>query len=386
MEYIPWSHFLFLRKFSCYNLCSSAFKIISWNVAGLRALLSNHPDALPSLVRRYNPDVICLQETKLQDIHLHDEKLNIKGNLLCKEGYDCVFNCSVKKGYSGTAVIWKKWLNTVSPHIVAGKSTSNLVNVDKKKSAGIPKGGKKQADISKFFSMKGHDSSQDTVPQDSSSTQPSLEAYQKYDGDVPIEHLVPTSIYPDLGMPEHDQEGRVLTMDYPLFSLTNVYVPNSGAELKRLDERINSWDPALLSFMKQKHKTRGKPVIWLGDLNVAHTNLDCWNDGAKHLLKTPGTTKEEKDSFTRTLNDNNCAFVDAFRFLHPTAKGYYTYWSQRAGNRLPNKGLRIDYFICSRELMEDNAERKVVVRDSYMVTDQSGSDHCPIVLEMEIKK
>jgi len=138
--------------------------------------------------------------------------------------------------------------------------------------------------------------------------------------------------------------------------------------------------------MQEKQKATGKPVIWLGDLNVAHTYLDCWNDGAKHLAKQAGTTPEERASFQHQLDSNNGAFVDAFRYLHPTAKGHYTYWSQRAGNRDPNKGLRLDYFICSRDMMEDGEDKKVVVRDCYMIPDQMGSDHCPIILELEIRK
>ena len=108
-----------------------------------------------------------------------------------------------------------------------------------------------------------------------------------------------------------------------------------------------------------------------------------WNEGAKHLAKSAGTTPEERASFEEQLN---AGYVDAFRALHPNAKGQYTYWSQRAGNRAPNKGLRLDYFICSESMMHDGDGSSVVVRDSYIVHDHVGSDHCPIVLELEIKK
>jgi exodeoxyribonuclease III len=118
----------------------------------------------------------------------------------------------------------------------------------------------------------------------------------------------------------------------------------------------------------------------LGDLNVAHTNLEVWNDGAKHLAKQAGVTAEERASFEAQLN---AGFIDAFRRLHPTAKGHYSYWSQRAGNREPNKGLRLDYFICDPSLF--NKESKTIVRDSYVLPLQQGSDHCPVVLELEIK-
>merc|ERR1719442_254188 len=119
-------------------------------------------------------------------------------------------------------------------------------------------------------------------------------------------------------------------------------------------------------------ENEGKPVIWLGDLNVAFDEKDTWNEGAKHLPKSAGTTPEERASFDRQLG---AGFFDAFRHLHPEGRGHYSYWSQRAGNRGPNKGLRLDYFVCSRELFDDG--NKVRVRDSYMLPDMEGSDHCP---------
>ena len=118
------------------------------------------------------------------------------------------------------------------------------------------------------------------------------------------------------------------------------------------------------------------------DTDVAHTNLEVWNDGAKHLAKQAGVTVEERASFQAQLD---AGFIDAFRKLHPDVKGHYSYWSQRAGNREPNKGLRLDYFVCDPRFF-DESKSQVVVRDSYMVKDQGGSDHCPAVLEIEIKK
>lgn len=99
------------------------------------------------------------------------------------------------------------------------------------------------------------------------------------------------------------------------------------------------------------------------------------------MAKQAGVTVEERESFQAQLD---AGFIDAFRHLHPTAQGHYTYWSQRAGNRAPNKGLRLDYFVCDPELFDEASP--VVVRDSYMVEDQEGSDHCPAVVELEIKK
>ena len=306
---------------------------MSWNVAGLRAILKKDPQALPSLATKHDLDVICLQETKLQDMHVNDPKLKIKGFLLEEENYESHYSCSeVKKGYSGTAVFVKK-RGTDGEKKTMKQSTLN-------------------------FSKKNNT--------DSKSKSKEL---LKIDSDL----LKPLEISYGLGKDEHDKEGRAITVDFPLFSLTNLYVPNSGQKLDRLSYRTEQWDKDLLSKMEERENT--KPVIWLGDLNVAHTNLDVWNDGAKHLAKQAGTTQAERDSFQKQLDANGGAFVDAFRYLYPTAKGHYSYWSQRAGNRAPNKGLRLDYFICSRSLMEDDQEKQVIVRDSYMLPEQLGSDH-----------
>jgi exodeoxyribonuclease III len=184
-----------------------------------------------------------------------------------------------------------------------------------------------------------------------------------------------------MGKEKHDMEGRLIVVDYPLFSLCNVYVPNAGQQLERLSYRVDEWDKDFLNFVHQKRSNRGGlPCIWLGDLNVAHTNLEVWNDGAKHLAKQAGVTAEERASFQQQLDSGH---IDAFRYLHPTAAGHYSYWSMRAGNRAVNKGLRLDYFICDPILFDENSN--VVVRDCYMDAEQEGSDHCPIILEMEIK-
>eukprot|EP00559_Dactyliosolen_fragilissimus_P003149 CAMPEP_0184866184 /NCGR_PEP_ID=MMETSP0580-20130426/21231_1 /TAXON_ID=1118495 /ORGANISM="Dactyliosolen fragilissimus" /LENGTH=515 /DNA_ID=CAMNT_0027365715 /DNA_START=395 /DNA_END=1942 /DNA_ORIENTATION=+ len=351
---------------------SYKFRIVSWNVAGIRALLKNHPDALPSLASQC--DVLCLQETKLQEMHVTDPKLKIE-NLLKEEGFESHWSCSTaKKGYSGTAVFIKQRKNPDS-------STDGNENGIKKQ----------QATLNSFFttSEKKKGDAKNTISLDETTNIP-----------IDVKNLIPVNISKAMGKDEHDAEGRIITVDFPLFSITNVYVPNSGQKLERLSYRTDSWDTDLLQYMMEKERERGVPVIWLGDLNVAHTNLDVWNDGAKHLAKQAGTTPEERESFQKqlditststTLGKKVGAFLDAFRFLHPDAKGHYTYWSQRAGNRIPNKGLRLDYFICSKNLLIPKSEdtqrdMKVVIRDSYMIPDRMGSDHCPIMLEIEIKQ
>ena len=325
-------------------------------MAGLRAILKNTPEALPDLVKKHGIDVLCLQETKLQEMHVDDPKLKIGGHLLVEEGYEAHYSCSTtKKGYSGTAVFVKK------------------------RDADDGKGSKKQASLSSFFggatkkgeSTNANDDDGDERDRDMNNI-----------GKVDAKNLIPEVSF-GIGKSKHDGEGRSITLDFPGFVMTNLYVPNSGQKLDRLDYRTEEWDKDLLEYMQSKEIERKCPVIWLGDLNVAHKAADTWNEGAKHLVKSAGTTPQERASFEKQLE---AGYVDAFRELHgEEALGHYSYWSQRAGNREPNKGLRLDYFICSKNMLKDSKDNKVVVRDSYMIPDQKGSDHCPIVLELEIK-
>lgn len=207
-------------------------------------------------------------------------------------------------------------------------------------------------------------------------------------GIIDYTNLIPNNVTYTMGIDKHDQEGRLVIVEFPLFTLCNVYVPNSGQNLERLQYRINEWDKDFISFLKHKQDIRGLPIIWTGDLNIAHTNLEVWNNGAKHLDKQAGVTPEERKSFQEQLNYED-GYIDAFRKLHPNASGHYTYWSVRAGNRQPNKGLRLDYFICDPILFSkndsDSSSKNVIVRDCYMDYEQIGSDHCPIIMEMEIK-
>jgi len=324
---------------------SYTFKIASWNVAGLRALVRKGPNQLAELCEKHDLDMLCLQETKLQEMHLEDPKLKLKG-LLDEAGYDEHWSCSTaKKGYSGTCIFVKR----------RGK--------EKAASKG------KQATIGSYFAPKKKD-----------------DANTKYkteyrDNSIPVspETLTPTNVGFSIGK-EIDNEGRVVFLEFPWATIANVYVPNSGQKLERLDYRTKEWDKFFLEFMQDKQEERGLPVIWLGDLNIAYKAYDIWNDGAKHLTKQAGVTDQERESFTKQLD---AGFVDVFRRLHPDAKGNYSYWSQRAGNREPNKGLRLDYFIASEEMFLEDS--KVIPRDSYMIMDQLGSDHSPVVLELEIK-
>lgn len=261
---------------------ANIIKMISWNVNGLRALLKRKDDnSFVQLTQRENFDVLCLQETKLQEKDVEQ----IKQCLL--DGYDNSFwTCSVSKlGYAGTAV---------------------------------------------------------------------------------ISRIKPVSVKFGLGIPDHDGEGRLITIEFDTVYLVAGYVPNSGQKLERLSYRVQQWDPSLSSYLKDLEKK--KPVVLTGDLNCAHKEIDIYNpDGNR---RSAGFTDEERTSF----EDNflNRGFVDSFRQQHPEAVGY-TYWGYRQGARPGNKGWRLDYFLVSDSIADK-------VYDSYIIPDVNGSDHCPIGL------
>lgn len=169
-------------------------------------------------------------------------------------------------------------------------------------------------------------------------------------------------------MEEHDQEGRVITLEFEDFFFVTVYTPNSQSELKRLDYRMK-WEDDFREYLQELDKE--KPVIMTGDLNVAHEEIDLKNP--KTNKKNAGFTQEERDKFTELLG---AGFVDSFRYLNPELAGAYTWWSYRFKAREKDAGWRIDYFVVSerwKEKIED-----VIIYKTVM-----GSDHCPIGLEMK---
>lgn len=265
---------------------TSMVRLISWNVNGLRALLKRKEEnKFLQLAERENFDILCLQETKLQEKDVQQ----IKQGLL--DGYENSFwTCSVSKlGYSGTAV---------------------------------------------------------------------------------ISRVKPVSVRFGLGLPDHDGEGRLITIELDKFYLVVGYVPNSGQKLERLTYRVQKWDPALSSYIKDLEQK--KPVVLTGDLNCAHEEIDIYNpDGNR---RSAGFTDEERRSF----EDNflNKGLVDTFRQQHPNTVGY-TYWGYRQGARADNRGWRLDYFLVSKSIVDN-------VYDSYTIPDVNGSDHCPIGLILKI--
>ena len=174
----------------------------------------------------------------------------------------------------------------------------------------------------------------------------------------------PLSVRYGIGIEEHDHEGRVITLEYEDFFFITVYVPNAQDGLKRLDYRMK-WEDDFLSYIKELDKQ--KPVIFCGDLNVAHEEIDLKNPKTNH--NNPGFTDEEREKFSTLLQSG---FKDTFRTLHPDDPTY-SWWSYRFHAREKNIGWRIDYFVVSERLMPQ-------VTSASILTEVMGSDHCPVEL------
>ncbi|CAN2247447.1 exodeoxyribonuclease III [Bacillus vallismortis] len=251
-------------------------KLISWNVNGLRAVMRKM-DFL-SYLKEEDADIICLQETKIQDGQVD----------LQPEGYHVYWNYAVKKGYSGTAV----------------------------------------------FSRRE-----------------------------------PLRVMYGIGIEEHDQEGRVITLEFENMFVVTVYTPNSKRGLERIDYRMQ-WEEALLSYILELDQK--KTVILCGDLNVAHQEIDLKNPKANR--NNAGFSDQEREAFTRFLE---AGFIDSFRHVYPDLEGAYSWWSYRAGARDRNIGWRLDYVVVSERLREQ-------IEDASISADVMGSDHCPVELTINI--
>jgi exodeoxyribonuclease-3 len=262
-------------------------KIISWNVNGIRAV--HNKGLFEPFVKKFKPDVICLQETKA---HPDQSPVDLPD-------YEEYWNSAERKGYSGTAIFSKE----------------------------------KPLSISFGFSNKIN---------------------RKY-------NLVD-------GFGDTRTEGRVVTAEYKDFYLVNVYTPNSKRGLERLEFRHKDWDPAFLEHCKLIEKR--KPVVVCGDLNVAHTEDDLARP--KDNKKNAGFTLEEREGADSIIKSG---FVDTFR-MFTKGNGHYTWWSNFAKSRERNVGWRIDYFFVSEKI-----KSKVV--SANILGKQMGSDHCPIVLDIE---
>lgn len=250
-------------------------RLISWNVNGLRAVMNK---GFEEIVKSFNADIFCLQETKCQP-----EQIKLK-----LDGYHQYFNSAERKGYSSTAVFSKK----------------EPLNV----------------------------------------------------------------VFDFADMSDHPKEGRVMTLEFADFYLVNAYVPNSKEKLARLDYRLK-WEEALLEHLNKLDNV--KPIIYCGDLNVAHNEIDLKNPSTNHF--SAGFSDEERNAFTHLLSNG---YVDTYRYLYPE-RIQYSWWSYKTKARERNAGWRIDYFVVSERL-------KNKVTDSIIHNEIYGSDHCPIELDINM--
>lgn len=264
-------------------------KIYSWNVNGIRAVLRK--ETFLEFVKKHQPDILCLQETKAQQGQAEIDLPN----------YEEYWYSADKKGYSGTAIFTR-----VKPMAILN---------------GLPN------DIRKQFGLVAD------------------------------------------GYGDPNAEGRVITAEFDKFFVVTVYTPNAKDDLSRVPLRHKQWDPAFLAYCQQLEKT--KPVIFCGDLNVAHAEDDLANPKPNRGKK--GFTDEERAGFQNFID---AGFIDTFR-LFKQGNGFYTWWSHFANSRARNVGWRIDYILASKSLKD-----KIKAADIH--PDVLGSDHCPISLTLEM--
>lgn len=190
-----------------------------------------------------------------------------------------------------------------------------------------------------------------------------------YSGTAIFTKHKPISVHKGINVDRHENEGRSLTLEYDNFYLVNEYTPNSQDKLARLDYRLD-WEASRREYLKSLDTK--KPVILCGDLNVAHEEIDLKNPKTNHF--SAGFSDEERSAFSELLA---LGFTDSFRHLYPDVTGAYTWWSYRGNARNNNAGWRIDYFVVSNRLSEN-------VKEVVQRTDVLGSDHCPVILDLNI--
>ena len=190
-----------------------------------------------------------------------------------------------------------------------------------------------------------------------------------YSGTALFTRQKPIEVVCGMGMDAHDREGRIITAEYENFYLVTCYTPNAQSELKRLDYRMQ-WEDDFRDYVKELDAL--KPVIICGDLNVAHEEIDLKNP--KTNRKNAGFSDEERAKMTELLESG---FTDSFRYLYPEQEGAYSWWSYRFHAREKNAGWRIDYFLVSDRIKDS-------IRKAEILTDIMGSDHCPVLLEIDL--
>ncbi len=190
-----------------------------------------------------------------------------------------------------------------------------------------------------------------------------------YSGTAVFSRREPLAVTYGIGKEQHSHEGRAITLEFENFYLVNVYTPNAQKELARIDYRLE-WEADLLDYLKALDAQ--KPVVYCGDLNVAHSEIDLKNP--KTNRGNAGFSDQERQAFTRLLE---AGFADSFRTLYPDRTGAYSWWSYLRNARATNAGWRIDYFVISRRLVP-------LLKESTIHADIYGSDHCPVSVELEL--
>lgn len=323
------------------------FTAVAFNVAGLRAVLKNKPECLRALVDETNCDVLMFSEHKLNPENVEEATRQLKE--LLPEFKTVKFACSTaKKGYAGVCVLAK----------------SECEEAIKKEGGKSPM---KQTSIKDMFGGGASEKKKEAPT-------PTNNAARRYDGPRLLK------VTEGLLDGKHLSEGRAITLEYESFNALFTYVPNSGQKLDRLDWRINTWEKECREHLNALQAK--KPTIYGGDLNVAHLDIDIYNVDAKHIPKSAGTTPEERKAFG--VMTRECDMKDAFRYFNPGKSGWFTYWSQRVGNRPKNRGLRLDYFLASSKMFAEDANVKVV--SSRILTEMNGSDHCPVSITLALRE
>lgn len=328
------------------------FTAVAFNVAGLRAVLKNKPECLRKIVDETKCDVMMFSEHKLNPENVEEATRQLKA--LLPEFTTVKFACSTaKKGYAGVCVLAKSECEDANARTI-------------KKEGG--KSPMKQTSIKDMFGGGASEKKKEApIPTNDA-------AARRYDGPRLLK------VTEGLLDGKHLSEGRAITLEYESFNALFTYVPNSGQKLDRLDWRINTWEKECREHLNALQAK--KPTIYGGDLNVAHLDIDIYNVDAKHIPKSAGTTPEERNAFG--VMTRECDMKDAFRYFHPGKSGWFTYWSQRVGNRPKNRGLRLDYFLASSKMFAEEANVKVV--SSRILTEMNGSDHCPVSITLALRE
>ena len=301
-------------------------KLISWNVNGLRACINK---GFIEFFNSVDSDIFAIQETKMQENQL-DENIKKLGNYQ-------YFNSAVKKGYSGTAVFTKE--EPISVKFGIDENFAKEI-VNYKRNIDYTVAAQNVENELKIINKK----------------------------EIKIDFSDETKILENESLLFKSDEGRLITLEFPEYYFVNCYIPNSKRGLERLLYRM-AWEDEIRFYLLELKKH--KPVVYCGDLNVAHQEIDLKNPKTNH--HNAGFTDEERDRMSQLLN---AGFIDSFRYKYPDKADQYSWWSYMFKSREKNAGWRIDYFIVS-----DDIKDKII--DAKIHNDILGSDHCPIELDLK---